>query len=124
MRESAVVVAVSTWDDVLPTVIIEALANGRPVLGTALGGIPYLVGDAGWTVAPSVDELAAALPVAVAGASALATAARARYEANFTPDVLIKRLLDVYSGLVNGGHQGGDQSVNGYRSGPWATPQP
>jgi glycosyltransferase involved in cell wall biosynthesis len=124
MRESAVVVAVSTWDDVLPTVIIEALANGRPVLGTALGGIPYLVGDAGWTVAPSVDELAAALPVAVANAPALATAARARYEANFTPDVLIKRLLDVYSGLVNGGHQGGDQSVNGYRCGPWATPQP
>jgi glycosyltransferase involved in cell wall biosynthesis len=101
MRDSAVVVAASTWDDVLPTVIIEALANGRPVLGTALGGIPYLIGDAGWVVAPSVDALAAALPVAVAGAAGLAEAARARYEANFTPDVLTKRLLDVYSGLVN-----------------------
>lgn len=41
---SAVVLATSTWHDVLPTVIIEALASGRPVLGTALGGIPYLVG--------------------------------------------------------------------------------
>ena len=50
-------IAASTWHDVLPTVIIEALAAGRPVLGTALGGIPYLVGAddpagaAGWVVA-------------------------------------------------------------------------
>src|SRR5215468_5152081 len=35
MRDAAVVIAASTWDDVLPTVVIEALANGRPVLGTA-----------------------------------------------------------------------------------------
>ncbi|GAA5189305.1 glycosyltransferase family 4 protein [Rugosimonospora acidiphila] len=124
MRESAVVVAASTWDDVLPTVIIEALSNGRPVLGTALGGIPYLIGDAGWTVAPSVDELAAALPVAAAGAAGLSAAARARYEANFTPDVLMKRLLAVYSGLVNGGRREEVQPVNRYPSGPWATPQP
>ena len=44
LADSAVVLATSTWHDVLPTVIIEALAAGRPVLGTALGGIPYLVG--------------------------------------------------------------------------------
>ncbi|TDC32354.1 glycosyltransferase [Micromonospora sp. 15K316] len=44
LEASAVVLATSTWHDVLPTVIIEALASGRPVLGTALGGIPYLVG--------------------------------------------------------------------------------
>ncbi|PZG01371.1 glycosyltransferase family 4 protein, partial [Micromonospora deserti] len=46
LSASAVVLATSTWHDVLPTVIIEALAAGRPVLGTALGGIPYLVGAA------------------------------------------------------------------------------
>ncbi|MEU1358606.1 glycosyltransferase, partial [Micromonospora zamorensis] len=44
VEASAVVIAASMWHDVLPTVIIEALASGRPVLGTALGGIPYLVG--------------------------------------------------------------------------------
>ena len=44
MRATAVVISPSIWHDVLPTVIIEALANGRPVLGTALGGIPYLIG--------------------------------------------------------------------------------
>jgi glycosyltransferase involved in cell wall biosynthesis len=96
-RAAAVVVACSTWDDVLPTVVIEALAAGRPVLGTALGGIPYLVGDAGWTVPAIVDDLAAALPVARDGAAGLADTARSRYLDTFTPEQVTKRLLDVYA---------------------------
>ncbi len=134
LDDSAVVLATSTWHDVLPTVIIEALASGRPVLGTALGGIPYLVGadtprepagtgpaavasavpgdgrvappagieagEAGWVVAPEPAALAAALPVARAGAAALAPAARARYERTFHPDVVTKQLIDIYAGVA------------------------
>jgi glycosyltransferase involved in cell wall biosynthesis len=100
MRETAVVIAASTWEDVLPTVVLEALASGRPVLGTRLGGIPYLVGDAGWIVPPDVDGLSAALPVAASGASGLAQAARARYEGTFTPELLVKRLIDVYESVI------------------------
>ena len=62
LEASAVVLATSTWHDVLPTVIIEALASGRPVLGTALGGIPYLVG------ADSPREPAGTGPAAVTSA--------------------------------------------------------
>ncbi len=99
LRASSVVVVPSTWDDVLPTVIIEALAAGRPVLGTALGGIPYLVGDAGWTVPADPAALAEALPAARAGAPGLAAAARARYLATFTPDLVTKRLIDIYQSV-------------------------
>ncbi|WP_428962887.1 glycosyltransferase family 4 protein [Micromonospora fluostatini] len=103
---SAVVLATSTWHDVLPTVIIEALASGRPVLGTALGGIPYLVGmddpagPSGWVVPPDPAALAAALPTAAAGAAALSAPARLRYERTFHPDVVTKRLIDVYASLA------------------------
>ncbi|MFF5070574.1 glycosyltransferase [Micromonospora olivasterospora] len=134
IEASAVVVAASTWHDVLPTVIIEALASGRPVLGTALGGIPYLVGadaprepagtgpaavasaapgagrvplptgvvtgETGWVVPPEPAALAAALSVARAEAARLAPAARARYERTFHPDVVTKRLIDVYADLA------------------------
>ncbi|WFF07702.1 glycosyltransferase family 4 protein [Micromonospora sp. WMMD1076] len=136
LADSSVVLATSTWHDVLPTVIIEALAAGRPVLGTALGGIPYLVGadgprepagtgpaevataapghgrvalpsgvqrgEAGWVVAPEVDVLAAALPLAAAEAGTLAGPARSRYERTFHPDVITKRLIDIYTGLAGG----------------------
>ncbi|MGW0435689.1 glycosyltransferase family 4 protein [Micromonospora sp. NPDC003197] len=105
LDDSAVVIAASTWHDVLPTVVIEALASGRPVLGTALGGIPYLVGAddpagaAGWVVPADSAALAAALPTARAGAATVAPLARARYERTFHPDVVTRQLLDVYAGV-------------------------
>jgi glycosyltransferase involved in cell wall biosynthesis len=97
LRATAVVVAASTWHDVLPTVGLEALASGRPVLGTALGGTPYLVGEAGWVVPAEPGALAAALPAARDGAAALAPVARARYESTFHPDVVTRRLVKVYA---------------------------
>lgn len=100
MREAATVVAASTWHDVLPTVVIEALANGRPVLGTDRGGIPYLIGDAGWVVQPSVEALAAALPTARAQAAALSAAARERYEQTFTPERVTSQLVQIYEEVV------------------------
>jgi glycosyltransferase involved in cell wall biosynthesis len=93
---SACLVAPSTWHDVLPTIVLEALAVGRPVLGTDMGGIPYLVGDAGWLVEPRTDALAAGLKLAYAGAAGLATTARRRYERSFAPEVLVRRLIDIY----------------------------
>jgi glycosyltransferase involved in cell wall biosynthesis len=100
MRACALVTVPSTWYEPLSTVIIEALANGRPVLGTAMGGSPYLIDSAGWIVAPTADALAAALPLAVKEAAALSDAARARYQANFHPDVVTRQLIEIYSAVV------------------------
>jgi glycosyltransferase involved in cell wall biosynthesis len=100
-RASAVVVAVPTWNDVLPTVILEAMANGRAVLGTDVGGLPYLVGDeAGWLVTPEPSALAAALPLARDEAAARAKSARSRYLRDFHPDVLTDRLLQIYRDIT------------------------
>jgi glycosyltransferase involved in cell wall biosynthesis len=96
---ASVVVVPSVWHDVLPNVVVEALAAGRPVLGSALGGIPYLVGPAGWLVPATVDAFAAALPRARAEAAALADLARSRYEATFSPDVVLGQLLAIYRSL-------------------------
>jgi glycosyltransferase involved in cell wall biosynthesis len=102
MRATAVVISASVWQEPLSGVVIEALANGRPVLGTALGGTPYLIGPAGWTVEPTVDALAAALPVARAEASSLAATARSRYEETFTPEIVFDQLIRVYEATISG----------------------
>jgi glycosyltransferase involved in cell wall biosynthesis len=106
---AAVIIAVPMWHDVLPTVILEALSCGRPVLGTDVGGIPYLLGvddhePAGWLVPPDPVALAAALPVARDGAAALGAPARDRYLRTFHPDVVTKQLIGVYTDLSANSH--------------------
>jgi glycosyltransferase involved in cell wall biosynthesis len=110
-RAAAVVVAVPTWDDVLPTVILEAMAAGRPVLATEVGGIPYLLGAdqattaAGWAVKPDPEALAAALPIARTDAPGVAAAARDRYRTAFQPDVLTRQLIEIYATLSGNFHE-------------------
>lgn len=102
---SAAVIVASTWPDVLPTIGLEALAAGRPVLGTSLGGIPWLVDRAGWIVEPTVDGLAGGLATAAREiadperAARLCVLARDRYEREFTPDTLTRRLVGIYREL-------------------------
>lgn len=111
IRAAAVVVVPSTYADILPTVILEALANGRPVVGTDVGGTPYLLGvDAdhdpadtppGWLVEPRAEALADALDAARLTADGLTWQARHRYESVFAPDVLIRRLIETYAELAD-----------------------
>lgn len=59
----------SSFAEALPVVLMEAMALGRPVISTAVAGIPELVepGISGWLVPPgSVDALAKAMRVALA----------------------------------------------------------
>ncbi|WP_426508844.1 glycosyltransferase family 4 protein [Dactylosporangium sp. McL0621] len=100
IARAACVIAASTWHDVLPTIVLEALSGGRPVLVTDRGGLPYLAGDAGWVVEPEPAALAEGLSKARDGAAALAPVARARYESQFSPDVLTERLIEVYRAVT------------------------
>ena len=106
VRDSAVIVVPSVWPDVLPTVALEALAAGRPVLGTAMGGIPDAVGPAGWLVAPTVPALAAALPIARREAPALAALARHRYLTTYHPTRITAQLIATYTALAPDGNHG------------------
>jgi glycosyltransferase involved in cell wall biosynthesis len=86
MRESWVVVAPSLRPEPLGNVVLEAMAEGRAAIGTAMGGIPELIveGETGLLVqSGDVEGLAAAME-RVLGDRALAdrmgVAGRARFE--------------------------------------------
>jgi glycosyltransferase involved in cell wall biosynthesis len=100
LRRSAVVVVPSVCDDVCPVVVIEALANGRPVLGTRVGGLPWLVGDAGRIVSPTINALTAGLASAPEWVPGAGQPARRRYEQQFEPTMLRDRLIKIYEDVL------------------------
>lgn len=103
----------SSFAEGLPVVIMESLAMARPVISTAIAGIPELVrhGENGWLVpAGSVDELAAAMREAMTASTerldrmGLAGQARVR-DRHFTPTEAAKleSLFDQYAASCGGG---------------------
>lgn len=101
MRRSALIAVPSRFEEICPMVAVEAMANSRPVLGSNRGGLPWLVGSAGWTVEPESEPMANALPAAVEAAPGLAQAARLRYQEQFEPERLTRRLIAIYEAAVN-----------------------
>jgi glycosyltransferase involved in cell wall biosynthesis len=91
-----------------PLVLFEAMAAGRAIVATRVGGIPETVvdGDSAMLVEPgNVAALAAALErVCVdAGERARLAAGSARRAANFTPARYRERLLSLYAEVLSRG---------------------
>jgi glycosyltransferase involved in cell wall biosynthesis len=98
---AGVVVVPSRGPESCPTIVLQALAAGRAVVATEVGGLPELVDDeVGALSAARPDALAAALVTVAADREARGEAARARYEARFTRDRSLNRLLEVYAELA------------------------
>jgi glycosyltransferase involved in cell wall biosynthesis len=100
-RSSRVVVVPSVWADPCPTVVLEAMAAGRPVIGAASGGITDMVvdGRTGLLVAPG-DPVALAEALATllrqpetAGSFGVAGRDRAR---EFTVSAVAPRIEQMY----------------------------
>jgi glycosyltransferase involved in cell wall biosynthesis len=76
--------------------IAEAMAAARPVIATAVGGVPEVLGDQALLVPPDdVDALARALRRLHDDAAlreAMGGALRARWQANFSPEQFSRRL--------------------------------
>jgi glycosyltransferase involved in cell wall biosynthesis len=101
-----VVVAVPTWDDVLPTVILEAMAAARPVVGFAVEGIPEVVvhGETGLlSPAGAVDDLARDLVRVLSDpelAARLGAAGRRRFLERYVPEQMMQAHVELYEELL------------------------
>jgi glycosyltransferase involved in cell wall biosynthesis len=99
--EAADVVCLTSEYEALPMSLLEAMALARPIVATAVGGVPEAVGDAGWLV-PLGDEggLAAALVSAARSPAERRTrgeAARRRYDESYA----LARMVDAYAELLD-----------------------
>lgn len=92
--------------DSLPNAIIEGMSLGKPAVVTAVGGIPSVVvdGRTGFVV-PANDPAAfgAALLRLLENpelAKSMGDAARGRYETQYTPEIMARKLEDVFVDLA------------------------
>lgn len=105
---SDVVVVPSIYVDPFPTVVLEAMACGRPVVATCFGGAKELVldGHTGYVVNPlNVDSLAQAIARILREeneAKAMGNAGRERVEASFTLEGQAQQYLSLFRTLCNG----------------------
>lgn len=96
------VFALPSWTEGLPLVALEAMAHGRPVVATPVGGTPEVVvhEETGLLVPPrDVEALAAALRRLVEDPALrrrLGDAGRRRVEERFGVDRMTRRMLELY----------------------------
>ena len=105
------------YNDPCPNTVLEALASGLPVLYSASGGVPELVGaDAGVGLAlpatfdqdltPSADAIAQGMQLVIAGAEPMAVAGRRRAVKQFSLRTWLARHEAVFHSVMRTGHFG------------------
>ena len=105
VRRARVMVVPSTWQDPCPTVVLEGMSKGRPMVASAAGGIVDMVvdGETGMLAAPGDPaSLAEALEAVLADPErgvrmGMAGRDRARL---FAVSAVVNRLEDVYADVL------------------------
>ena len=96
----------------VPMALLEAMALERPVVATAVGGVPEIVtnGRNGVLIEPGDERALAEACLTLAGdphaAAALGSAARRTVETSFTAEANGRALLETYTRLANRGATG------------------
>lgn len=93
------VIVVPSRAEAMPYIVLEALAAGRPMIATAVGGIPEILGAGSPALAqPTIDNLAAQMIRAMEDRQWLASAMpnRAALQAEFSAATMAGRIESVY----------------------------
>jgi glycosyltransferase involved in cell wall biosynthesis len=109
--EASAIVVVPSLGEGFGMVALEAMERARPVIASAVGGLPEIVadGETGLVVPPADAGALADAIVALAGdlsrASAMGSAGHERALSEFTPERCAARIEELYVGAVGRGSE-------------------
>jgi glycosyltransferase involved in cell wall biosynthesis len=101
LAEAAICVVPSLWQDAFPLGVLEAMAAGKPVIATSVGGIPEMIDDGitGVLVPPADEQaLASALVHLLTNpelSARLALAGRQRVAERFSPEQQLEAITEI-----------------------------
>lgn len=102
---SRAVVVPSMWQEPFGRVAAEAIASGRPVITSGLGGLSEIVDDAsGWITGTEPAALARAIDEAAASDEVVAAkgaAGRDRHARLFSPEATTRALIEIYNEAID-----------------------
>lgn len=106
MAQALALVVPSVWYENFPRTIVEAFACGLPVIASRIGALADIVrdGQTGLLFEPGdARDLAGKMAWARENPqrmAAMGAAGRAQYEAEFSPEVNYRRLMEIYDGVL------------------------
>lgn len=113
MTRALCLVMPSLWYENFPRTLVEAFACGLPVIASRLGALAELVqdGETGLLFEPgNAEDLAAKMRWAQAHPEEMrrmGEAARAEYEAKYTPEINYRQLMAIYEDAIDEVKRGG-----------------
>jgi glycosyltransferase involved in cell wall biosynthesis len=110
-----------------PNSIIEAMAHGKPIIASAVGGIPDMIDAETGILVPAgdADALAAAMLLLAQNPqqrTRMGKAARARYQKLFSPKAVVPLMLETY-GRIAIGNKAPEPPESDKNSHPWRSVQ-
>ena len=124
--ESLDVFVMPSFSEATPNSVLEAMACGKPIIASDVGGIPDMIGAESGIVVPPGDMEALAeamLRLARDGdlRSRMGAAAKERYESLFSPKVVVPLMIETYRRVMQTAQQTPEAvSTNGHRH-PWSS---
>jgi glycosyltransferase involved in cell wall biosynthesis len=104
--ESLDVFVMPSFTEGTPNSIVEAMACGKPIIASEVGGIPDMIGEDSGILVPAGDKLAlteAMLRLAQDEKlrKQMGAAAKERYQKLFSPKVVVPLMLETYHRITN-----------------------
>ena len=108
-----------------PNSVVEAMACGKPIIASEVGGIPDMIGPDSGIVVPPGDMRALAEAMLRLARDAelrgkMGAAAKERYEKLFSPKVVVPLMIETYRRVIQNAHQIPDTVSNNDNRHPWA----